>query len=714
MAINQEQKQTSSSFPLSWQWTLLAVVVLVAATVIAYYPSLSYDFQFDDIFNIKKYFHLRIQDLKSWAFGGGRWISYVLNAIHYKLGKHDPFVYRRSNMIFHLTTGLLIFFVTYLSFSGLKKYASLAKKALPIAFFASLLFLLHPVQTQTVSYVIQGQLEGLANLFVMAIILFYMFYQKNSSWTVKAPLLALITAFGILSCGTKEIAILSPLMLILFDWFFISQGDSSEIKKKWLFFVSYTALIAIQYMRYLNFSFLKNSFLGTAVLPNNIGNVITTSAEQTINPLTYLFSQFKVVTHYIFMFIWPFNISVDYDWKMAPSFFSTECIIPLLFLLSLLAGTLFLLRKDRTNIIAFCSLWFFIGLAPRSTIIPSTELVADYKTYFSSFGIFLLFALALVFGFEWLTKKLVPKGDHFSSYAVTGLCILLLGFSTYKRNLIWQSGEAFWMSNIENSPKKARAYNNYAVAIAEHERYAEAIPYLRKAIKLDPYYPDPWSNLSVCFCRTEKLDLAIDCLRRALTINPHYPEFHNNLASYLLTKKEYAEARKFAEQAIKLRPYYGKAHFNLGQALYSENKKEEAFERIKFSCMNADYEMPESFRSYAELAVELGKFEDALIGFTKLSELLPHDTDAHFNKANAHYYLGHYEDAKTIYQSMIAANPQEHRAWLNLAEVFTVQNNHREALMCYEKAQPMASYHPDVVTKLAQCKQNLIKGHVFS
>ena len=706
MAVSQEQKKPSAQ----WKWILAAIVTLTVATIIAYYPSLSYNFQFDDIYNIQKFFHLRINDLKAWVFGGGRWISYVLNALHYKMGKHNPFVYRRSNMIFHITTGLLIFFVTYFSLLGLKKYAAIVKKAFPVAFFTSTLFLLHPVQTQTVSYVIQGQLEGLASLFMMAIVLVYLFYQKASSWKVKAPLLALITVLGIFSCGTKEIAVLSPLMLLLFDWFFVSQGNFAELKKKWLFFISYTALIAFQYLRYLNFHFLKNSFLGTAVLPNNVGNMITANAEQTINPLTYFMSQFKVVVHYIFMFLWPFNISVDYDWKMPSTFFSTEVILPLLFLLSLLAGTLFLLRKDKTHLIAFCSLWFFIGLAPRSTIIPSTELVADYKTYFSSFGIFLLLALALVFGFEWVTKKLSFKNNQLSAYGVTALCIIFLGLGTYERNRIWRSGEAFWMSNIQNSPKKARAYNNYAVAIAEHERYAEAIPYLRKAIKLDPYYPDPWSNISVCYCRIGKLDIAINSLRRALTINPNYPEFYNNLSSYLLTKKEYVEVKKLTQHAIKLRPYYGKAHFNWGQALYEEGDKLGAFEKIKFACINADYQAVESFRSYAELSVELQKYEDALVGFTHLAELLPNDTDVLFNIGNAHYCLNNLDEAQKTYEFLLAKNPQEYRSWLNLAEVYVKKNNLSQALACYEKAQPMASYHPVVITRLAECKQHIARG----
>jgi len=699
--------------PFQWKWVIAAALILVVATVITYYPSLTYDFQFDDIYNIKKFFHLRIQSFREWAFGGARWISYALNSFHYKWGQHNPFVYRRSNLIFHTLTGLCMFFVTYLSLGRLRRAPGIPARALPIAFFTALLFLLHPVQTQTVSYVIQGQLEGLASLFMMAITLTYLLYQRASSWKVKVPLLLLMAVLGIFSCGTKEIAILSPLMLLLVDWFFISEGSFAELRKKWLFFIGFTLLIAIQYVRYLNFPFLKNSLLGTAVLANNVGNVIT-NPDQSINPITYFYSQFKVITHYLFMFLWPFDISVDYDWKMAPGFFTWQVIGPLLFLLLLGIGTIALLRKNKAHIVAFCSLWFFIGLAPRSTIIPSTELIADYKTYFSAFGMCLLLALAVIFGFEWAARKLTARTKHATACTLTSLCILLLSFATYQRNTIWRSSEEFWMSNIIHSPKKARAYNNYAVAIAEKERYKEAIPYLRKAIKMDPHYPDPWSNISVCYCRLGKIDVAIDCLRRALRINPYYAEFYNNLSSYLLTKQQYAEVKTLAEQAIKIRPYYGKAHFNLGQALYGLGQEEEAHKCIKFACMNADYEAAEAYKSYAELSVHLKKYEDALTGFTKLAQVAPQDPDVQFNIANALYCLNRFDEAKQTYLTLLKRNPDEFRVWMNLAEVYINEKNFSEAQKCYERAQPLAPQYPEVMTRLAQCKTYAEKSNQLS
>lgn len=689
---------------LSWQWYALAAVVLVAATVIAYYPSLTYDFQFDDIYNIRKFFHLRFQPIKQFAFGGGRWISYALNTIHYKMGQYDPFVYRRSNMIFHITTGILMFFVTLLGISGLRNYRY-SQKALPIAFFTALLFLLHPVQTQTVSYIIQGQLEGLACLCTMAILLCYIFYSRAQSIIAKTVFLVFIAILGILSCGTKEITILVPIMLVLFDWFFISQGSFEKLTQKALFFIGYTALIAFQFVRYLDLPFLKNSLLGKAALVNNIGNVITDSPQQAISSYYYCISQFKVVTHYIAMFLWPFNISVDYDWKMVSSFFSAECILPLLFLLTLLGAAIYLLTKNKINLVSFCSLWFFIGLAPRSTIVPSTELIADYKTYFSSFGMCLLLALGLVYGYQWVMKKVKLRKAVFSSYIASGLLIGLLGYGTYDRNKVWKSGEAFWMNIIENSPGKARAYNNYGVAIAEQKRYEEAIPFFRKAIKLDRMYPDPWSNGSVCYSCIGKLDIAIDLLRKAISINPLYPEFYNNLSSYLLQKGEFPEVKRLAQEAIRLRPYYGKAYFNWGQALYQEGNKVEAHEKIKHACLNADYDVADSFRSYAEISVELQKYEDALVGFTKLYNLNQNDNDALFNVGNAYYYLEKYAESKQVFTTLIERNPTEYRSWINLAEVHLKQNNPQMALACYEKAQPIAQAYPNLPARIAECRQ---------
>ncbi|MFT6765574.1 MAG: tetratricopeptide (TPR) repeat protein [Alteromonas naphthalenivorans] len=703
-------KKTSKSWSKNWMVYGLAPAFLAGVTALVYYPSLYYDFQFDDVANIKKFFAARTHTFSMWAFKSPRWISYWLNCVNYQIGKHNPFVYRTFNVSFHIITGVLLFFVTYTAFSRLKKESYFGKRALSISFITALLFLLHPVQTQTVSYVIQGQLEGLAGMFTMLLALLFLHWT-----TLKNTALKVICAFGMyailfVACGTKEIILVSPLTLLLLDWFFVAQGDWKQIRSRALFYAGYAGIMFYFFRFYIQGA--KNGRLIKEYLfkidnkiTSNIGNVITQHAGQEITRWSYCISQFKVILHYLWIFIWPFSISVDYDWKLAPNFFTPEVLIPLLGLLIIGAGIATLLYKDKTNVLAFGALWFFVGIAPRSSIIPSTELVADYKTYFSSYGWLLLLAIGLIYCFEWLTEQIkqfnVPQAFHSPQLAIA-LCALCLGWSTYERNKVWRSPQEFWYNIVQNAPLKARAYNNYAVSLAEQKKFKEAVPYLRKAIKMDAHYPDPWNNIAVCYNALQKTDLAINQLYEAIKINPTYPEFYNNLASFLLVKKEYNKVCSMAQKAISLRGYYGKAHFNWGRALYELGDKEKAFEKIKFACRTGDYDTIEGFDTYAKLALELEKFEDAIVGYRQLYALNPSNKDAQFSWANALYCNKNHKQAKQIYMAMVQENPQEYRCWYNLAETHLDLGNKAEAIKCFEQAAPLQQHFPHVGQRIAE------------
>ena len=585
-----------------------------------------------------------------------------------------------------------------------KKTSFYYQKAFALACTTACLFLLHPVQTQTVSYVIQGQLEGLAGLFIMAIALCFIIMTTTKNKLLSYILGAIICILGYVSCGTKEIAIMSPIMLLLIDWFFIAQGDLKKIKKRIPFYLIFSGIIIAQYIYILKPQFLKHHLIGDMQLNNNVGNVITQLPNQKITRWNYFISQFKVIVHYMWIFIWPWNMSVDYDWKMVPDFFSTECILPLLLLLFIGFLIITLLRKNKIDVRAFAALWFFIGLSPRSTFIPSTELLADYKTYFSSFGIFLLLSMLLVYSIQVILKKISVANSVKKSILCGAIIIGIasLSYATSIRNTIWRSQEEFWLDIIKHSPLRARAYNNYAVSLAEQKRHEEAIPYFRKAIKMDAFYPDPWSNIAVCFNAIQQVDMAIMQLEKAIKINPHYPEFYNNLASFYLTKKEYPRVEQLAQHAIKLRPHYGKAFFNWGQALYEQGKKEEGFEKLRIACLKADFDTVEAFTTYAHVALELQKFDEAVIGFQNICALQPQNPDNHFNLANAYYCTKQYDKSQQIYKMLIAQNPQEYRSWFNLAETHIELGQIAEATECFKMAQPLAHQAPQLATRIAQ------------
>ena len=160
------------------------------------------------------------------------------------------------------------------------------------------------------------------------------------------------------------------------------------------------------------------------------------------------------------------------------------------------------LKKDRTDLIAFGLIWFLVTILPRSSIIPSTELVADYKTYAASMGILFLIAAAFVAVVEYLYKHLMHyhiKLWHKYAVQLDPSCLsVVLPLSATKYG---DGGRILVECFIQNAPNKARAYNNYGVSIiTKKSQFHQAINYFKKAITMDRYYPDPCNNLAVVFC----------------------------------------------------------------------------------------------------------------------------------------------------------------------------------------------------------------------
>jgi len=688
----------------------IAPAFLAIITAFVYSFSLHYDFQFDDIVNIRTHFAIRNETFWNLAFKAPRWISYWLNTCYYQLGEFNPFYYRMFNILFHITTGILIFYSVRNMLTRLTNNSYFQSRAYPIAFTTALIFLLHPVQTQTISYVVQGQLEGLASLFMMTCILLFLKLTQSKNMIFTSVLTAALFSAGYVGCGTKEIAILSPLMLLLVDWFFVAQGSWSSFKKRIILHFLFAGLIGYAYVEFLKPSFFKEVVTGSIMIDNNVGNIITIIPHEKITPLSYFISEFKVILHYIFIFIWPFCMSVDYDWKMVTGFFALDCFLPFLALLLIAVGIIFLIARDKTSVIGFSILWFFCGLAPRSTIIPSTELLADYKTYFSSFGICLLLALIAIYAFEWTQKQLLKKNFPAwicSSYTAIALGTLVLGAATYQRNLVWSSAEIFWAAVIKHSPLKARAYNNYGTALAEQNQHQKALLAFKRALKLDPFYPDPWNNLSVTYDKLGNVDKAISTMENALKVHTQCPEFYNNLGSFFLKKGNFEKSVELCTKAIAMRPHYGKAYHNIGRAKMAMGKKLEGWEYFKKSVTQADYDITPGFEAYANASMQVEKYKDAIVGFSQILKNHPHAFEAKFNLANAYYCDGNFDKAEKMYLGLIKEKPSDWRLHYNLGELYWISSGAQKALPCLEKAEPLAGNTLHVKQRIALCKKQV-------
>ncbi len=676
----------------SWNFAILDWIIppaiLSLITFSVYYPSLHYPFQFDDTPNITKFFNIRHLNFSSLFFSGPRWISYWLNTVNYKIAGFNPYLYRLLNVIFHLLTGILVFYFIFLILKNLKKENFFKNNAFKIALFTSTLFLLHPVQTQTVSYIIQGQLEGLSALFTLLILIFYYLSAQSQSKTNKIILTLFTCVLAFLSTGTKEIAIISPFLLIITDWFFIAQGDWKNFSKRIPLQLSIFGIVFLSYIYLLKPAFFLKTFGFNNAVRNNIGNILTQNPNDLITPYAFFISQFKVILHYIFIFLWPFNISVEYDWKLAHGFFSHEVLFPFSILISIFCLTFYLLKKNKINILSFAIMWFFIAIAPRSSFIPSPELLMDYKTYLASIGWLFVIACAIVKFTQFLSSNFFYKNETYP-YIFLFLSILL-GFLTIHRNKVWRSSLEFWENIIQNAPEKARGYNNYGVELTSLGKNKEAVPYFKKAIKLEgKTYWDPYTNLAIVYAALDNIDLAILTLEQSLKLNPYNPEAYNNLGAFFLHKNEYYFAERSFRAALAIRPHYGKAMYNLGKLYIAKEDLESAWACFKNACTKADldHDLP-GYQLYATTSIMLKKYEDAIFACKKFLQLASKKDDineALFNLANAYFLNNNFDQAVQIFTQMTNRFPEDIRGWANLIETYIKMHKSENALEVIKK-----------------------------
>lgn len=676
--------------------------------IIAYAASVTYEFQFDDLANIVNNFQVRTGGFWDIFLANTRWISQALNTFYYQLGKFDPFVYRFASITSHILTGTVVYFVICLLLRRLKHDTFLYQQRFTVSFLVAGFFLLHPVQSQTVSYIIQGQLEGLAALVTLLMILFFLLYMTFTSTAGRIGALVGMYTCMLLAPGTKEIAIISPLLVLLVDWFFVAQGNVHSLRRRWWLHVSLFVGIFGMYIYFLKPEYFT-TILGLKMeLHNNMGNMLTETRDERITPLWYCISQFKVILHYIGIFFWPFTMSVDYDWVLVDHFFSLDCIIPFLLLVALACYVLYRLYKNKVDLVSFAILWFFIAVLPRSSIIPSTELVADYKTYLASVGIFFLFACICASALAWFEKRFSIH-NYFMHLLLMSCFLVPIGYALYERNKVWRTGEEFWLNILQNAPRKARAYNNYGVSLCAKHKNEEAIPYFKKAMELDKIYSDPHNNIAVAYGATGKLDEAIKALENSIKICPVQPEAYNNMASFYLEKNEFARAEELLHIALNLRKHYGKAHFNLGRTYYAMGKKEKAWGCFKNACLKADFDTADAFNFYAGVSLELKKYEDALFGYKKMLELPTGRRDALSGIINTYLLKGEPEKSLPYFQQLIQMFPQEQDLQLKYAEALFAAKEYQRALDIFNsilKANP--GFVPAYV-KVALCLERLGK-----
>lgn len=677
-------------------------------TFLVYYPSLAYGFIFDDLPTITQYFHVRVFDPAGQFFANPRWISRVLNQFTYYYWQESPFAYRIVNLFMHLAIGLMIFHVLLHTLSRMKN-SYLANNAYLISLLSSGIFLLYPIQTQTVTYITQMQLEGLVMLFTFAVISTFVFAlsSKNNTW--KTGLFTLSYVLTAFATGTKEIVITLPFLLLLTDWFLVAQGDWSEFKKRWMIHAGYFVVLfgVLAYMGVARPAYI--SHIATNPIKNNRGNLLTQTHSEQITTGTYLMSQFKVILHYLTLFFTPHRVCFDYDMKLSSSPFNSDVWGPLLLLLLLTGIALRTWLHDKSNLYVFCYLWFMIGILPRASIFPSTELVCDYKTYVASFGPLLCIALLTTLLINYLVTTINNRQPTVNKGAAQLFLSLLLfaglGFATNQRNLVWSSDLEFWKDATIKAPTKARAFNNYGTSLWSRGHQEEAMAAFNQAIKLDHHYGEPHVNLASIYQGKGNMEVAMAHYKRAMEIGEGHPEMFHNLGMLHFFQKSYDKAILSFQEAIRLRPHYGRAHINMGRAYQLLNKKDQALICYE-KALVSDHQDRDLYFLHGSLCYEMGKYDQAILSLECINKKF---MDTSFKLGCCYFNMNNMSKATECFEAALEVEPANLMYAYNCGQACLKMGKFDKALQMFDRCKTNEQELPYVPLHRSKCLYHLGK-----
>jgi tetratricopeptide (TPR) repeat protein len=584
----------------------LIVAAAAAVTVFAYAGTLTGPFVFDDEHNILHNPHLRIETLSPQALYAAafqspiptRPVANVSFALNYMLSGYNVVGYRLVNVLVHVLNGFLVFAlatVTLRLAGGLRD----ARRAPMIAAAAAALWMLHPLHTQSVAYIVQ-RMTSLATLFFLLSLVCYAHARLCPSPRRRSWLIAACVVAGLLAFGTKQIAATLPPCIFLYEWFFFRGADPGWLRRNpgWLAAAAAaTGVLGLAYMR-------TTDPVAYVLQPY--------AADGSVTAAQRLFTQFRVVCLYIGLLLWPSpsRLNLDHSFSFSRSLVDPPAtLLALGLIVGLLAAAVVLARRER--LAAYAVLWFFGNLVIESSFIR-LETIFEHRTYLPS----VMPAIALA---GWALGRLRLR---WAAVALPVALAILWSAWSWQRCLVWGDAVTLWQDCIAKSPGKARPYNNLGATYMRLGRLPEAIPPLETAVTIAPGYADAWYNLGYALMRAGELDAGITATERLLELEPENVMAWNNLGIAYLLRGDYAASVQRLRKTVSLKPDYETAWNNLGVALRNAGELESARESFARAVeLRPDY--AEASNNLGLTLKEMGDLEGAAEAFERALRIDP-------------------------------------------------------------------------------------------
>lgn len=542
----------------------LLSLVLAAATLIAYANSLQSAFVHDDRDTVVWDRHLgEFSSLTRVLLGvrggptGGRPLTSLTFHLNALIAGKKPAAYRAANILIHLGAGLVLFALLCRVLAAGGGVTRRTGDVTATAFAVSLLWLLHPMQSESVTYVSQ-RAESL-----MALLFFVTVYCAIRGFRAADPLpwfrgAAVACTLSVLS---KEVGVVAPVVVLLYDRLLVSRGWRRALKEHWRLYAG------------LAFSWLVAGLLQlTAPRGYSVG-----LSNPHLSPWAYLQRQFVGVTTYLTLVFWPSPLVFDYGFP--PPAPSVPRSVAAAVLLAALVGASILAAR-RWPLAGLAGISFFLILAPSSSVIPIlTEVLAEHRMYLPLACVVALVvggAVALIRASERRGVLAAQSPVRLAGWALLFAVAGTLGFLTWQRNIVYRSELSLWQDTAAKVPDNPRAQNNLGMALLEVGRTAEALARFREAVVLRPGYFEANGNTALALERLGEFSEALVYMSRAVEINPESGPAHESLVRLLIRLNRWNEALAAARAYVERLPESQRSNHLYGSLLSRMGRAKEA------------------------------------------------------------------------------------------------------------------------------------------